>query len=209
MPTAEFGGFAGFGGFADFAGFVEPFTIEQVAARAGGWAWAEGRLFEVVGAWARGAAQPRYKVYFDAASQHHAWRAQLWRERLPGRLVQAHADGLPQAPPGLLGPPSDAAEASIGALEGIAGDVGRLAAFCRVVLPRVVSGYRAWCQACSPSGDAPVARALSMALADVVSDWQQGSGLLVEALDDGDESLAVAAEASARADVAFAHWGSW
>jgi hypothetical protein len=190
------------------ADISRPLTIEQAAARAGAWAWAEGRLYELVGAWAKAPGSARCKLYFDSASQHHAWRAQLWRDRLAGRLVQAHGEGLPQAPPGLLGPPSRPAEDAIEALAAMSGDAARLSAYCRVVLPRVASAYRAWSTGCS--ADRPVARALSMALADVICDWQEGSAILVEVLDSGaDAAVAEAAEALARADGPFVSWGSW
>ena len=176
-----------------------PLTIEQVARRAGAWAWAEARLYEVLGAWARTARGASCKLYFDSCSQHHAWRAGLWRERLPGRLVQAYpGPSLPQPPVGLLGPPSPAVEAATRLLSGLQGDTGRLAAHCRVVLARSAAEYQGWLGDCGPSADRPVARALAMALSDVVADWKEGSALLVQLISEGGEdAVAAAAESTA------------
>lgn len=187
-----------------------PLPIQRAAALAGGWAWAEGRLYEQVGAWARLPGGDRCRLFFDSASQHHAWRAGLWRERLPGRLVESPGNDLPGAPPGPLGPPSPAAEAAVATLSRPRGDAGRLSAYCRVVLPRVISAYRAWYSATSPSADRPVARALSMALADALGDWQEGTALLLEVLDEGGEAaLAEASQAAEEADRAFMSWRGW
>ena len=65
-------------------------TIEESARQVGAWAWAESQLYEVVGSWVPSTAWPAAKVWLGAASQHHAWRAQLWHERLAGRLVPAY-----------------------------------------------------------------------------------------------------------------------
>ena len=174
-----------------------PLEIEQAALRTGAWAWAETRLYEVLGAWARTASSAPCKLYFDSCSQHHAWRAQLWRDRLPGRLVQAYPGlSLPQPPPGLVGPPSRAAEAAMAVLSDLQGDAGRLAAHCRVVLARSAAAYQGWLQDCGPSADRPTARALSMALSDVVADWREGSALLVGLVTDGGEGAVAEAAAS-------------
>ena len=191
-----------------------PLTIGQAARRAAAWEWAEGRLYQVAGSWARASAAASCKLYFDSASQHHAWRARLWHERLRGRLVQAYsagADGGPAVQPlGQAGPPSSDAEQAALALLSLEGDAGRVAAHCRVVLSRSVAGYRAWQEVCGPSADRPIARALGMALADVVADWQEGSKLLSLLLDrGGGPALKEAVSASAGADAALFGWGFW
>ena len=111
------------------------------------------------------------KIYFDSCSQHHAWRARLWEERRPG---------LPRSP-------SSPTTARAGRLSLVSppwtDDVERLSAYCRVVLPRLVVGYRSWQRRCSAASDQPVARALGFALADVLGDWERGCGLLEGYLD--------------------------
>jgi hypothetical protein len=159
-------------------------TIEESARMVGAWAWAERRLYEVVGAWAPSTASPAAKVWFSSASQHHAWRAQLWQERLPGRLVPAYPAPGGVAPAiELVRPGSAAAEAALAALAGLEGDGARLGAYCRVILPRTVVAYRSWQRRCMASSDRPVARALALNLVDVMADWQEGSEILTALLD--------------------------
>ncbi|HUC12822.1 MAG TPA: hypothetical protein VMS00_00085, partial [Acidimicrobiales bacterium] len=143
-----------------------PLTIGESAALAGAWAWAEASLYEVVGGWVRSTAQPSAKVYFDACSQHHAWRAELLQERLPARLVAGRAGARD-----LLKPVSDGAPQIMKALSCLEGDVERLAGYSRVVLPRTVVAYRSWLRRCSDASDRPVMRALGFATDDVLADW--------------------------------------
>lgn len=176
-----------------------PLTIEQSAELVGAWAWAEGTLYEVVGGWVRSAWYPPAKVYFDACSQHHAWRAQLFQERLSGHLVAAGGSAGD-----LVKPFSSGAVATMKALSYLEGDVERLAAYCRVVLARTVVAYRSWQSRFAGSSDRPVARALRFATDDTLADWEQGAALLVELLDgaggligpSGAEAVVRAAEAS-------------
>lgn len=174
---------------------IDPLTIEQSASRASEWAWAEGRLYEVLGAWAKSSERAACKLYFDACSQHHAWRAGLWRERLAGRPELRREPGRGDV---------------MAVLAGLEGDAGRLGAYCRVVLARSVVGYRSWQDVCSPSADRPVARALSIAVADVLADWQEGARLLVEMVDEGGEAAAEAVAAgSAGLERSMAGRGFW
>jgi hypothetical protein len=174
-----------------------PLTIGESAALAGGWAWAEASLYEVVGGWARSTTSPAAKVYFDACSQHHAWRAELWQERLPARLVATGAGARD-----LSKPLSNGAAQVIEALSCLEGDVGRLAGYCRVVLPRTVVAYRSWQRRCTSSSDRPVARVLGFATDDVLADWERGSALLVELLDEasGQDAAGRAAEATSEVE---------
>ena len=101
---------------------TEPITIEESARLIGAWEWAEGRFYQVIGGWVTSASRPAAQIYFDSCSQHHAWRARLWEERRPG--VPAHL--VPKY--GESGP-------AIAGLAALTGDVERLSAYCRVVLP--------------------------------------------------------------------------
>jgi hypothetical protein len=173
-------------------------TFEESAARAGAWAWAEASLYEVVGGWVRSTPHPSAKVYFDACSQHHAWRAQLWQERLPARLVATRAGAAD-----LSKPFSDGAAQAMKALSCLEGEVERLAGYCRVVLPRTVVAYRSWQSRCSDASDRPVARALGFATDDAIADWERGTALLVELLDIAsgpDAAVGRAAEASSEVE---------
>jgi hypothetical protein len=173
-----------------------PLTIEESATLAGGWAWAEASLYEVVGGWARSTTHPSTKVYFDACSQHHAWRAQLWQERLPARLVATRA-----AASDLLKPLSNGAPQVMKVLSCLDGSVERLAGYCRVVLPRTVVAYRSWQRRCTDASDRPVARTLGFATDDALADWERGSALLVDLLDHASDADAVGRAAEATSEV--------
>jgi hypothetical protein len=180
---------------------TEASTIEESARVVGAWAWAERRLYELVGAWAPSTTAPPAKIWLASASQHHAWRAQLWQERLAGRLAPAYpGPGAPATGPelDLVRPGSPEAEAALTALAGLDGDGARLGAYCRVILPRTVVAYRSWQRRCTASADRPVARVLALNLVDVVADWQEGSQVLTELLDQpgGAERLSEVAAAS-------------
>jgi hypothetical protein len=174
-------------------------TITEAARVAGGAAWAERELYEVVGQWARSSSWPAAKLYFDAASQHHAWRGRLWQEQLGGRLVQAH--GGPGPSPADVERPFAAAGGlltkSLGMLEG---DVARAAVHCRVVLARCVVEYRALAPRFGPPAGGSLARALSFALADAAEDWAQGTALLAELLEGTADGAEQAASACAEAE---------
>jgi hypothetical protein len=173
-----------------------PLTIEESATLAGGWAWAEASLYEVVGGWARSTTHPSTKVYFDASSQHHEWRAELWQDRLPARLVATRA-----AASDLLKPLSDGAPHLMKVLSCLEGDVERLAGYCRVVLPRTVVAYRSWQRRCTDASDRPVARALGFATDDTLADWERGSALLADLLDNASAANAVDRAAEATREV--------
>jgi hypothetical protein len=159
-------------------------TIEESARMVGAWAWAERRLYEVVGAWAPSTAYPAAKVWFASASQHHAWRAQLWQERLPGRLVPAYPGPDGMAVSDLVRAGSAGAEAALTALARLKGDGARLGTYCRVILPRTVVAYRSWQRRGAASSDRPLVRVLALNLVDVVADWQEGSEVLTALLDE-------------------------
>ena len=177
----------------------QPLTIEASARAAGAWAWAERSLYEVVGGWVGSTSSADAKVYLDACSQHHAWRAQLWLERLPARLVPA-GPGAPAAE--VVAPQSGGAEEAMGVLAALEGDAARLGAYCRAVLPRCAVAYRGWQERCSPATDRPVARVVTLALADVMADWQEGAGVLLGLLEgpSGDEAARSAARSPGEID---------
>src|SRR5215207_8964000 len=58
-------------------------TLDETGAWAGGWAWAELRLFEVVGGWVAAAPEPAAKALLAAQSRHHAERAEAWLGHRP------------------------------------------------------------------------------------------------------------------------------
>lgn len=157
-------------------------NLGEAARAAGGCAWAERSLFEAVGRWVPTCESAAAKLYFDAASQHHAWRAQLWEDQLAGRLVQAYG-GQGPGRDDVLRPFSEAGALLVKALGSLDGDVERAAAHVRVALARSLYEYRRWAERLSPASDAPVARAISLAAADASADWAAGGALLADLLE--------------------------
>lgn len=155
----------------------QPVTIEGAARAVGGWAWAEATLYKVVGGWAASCSGPVAKVYLDSASQHHAWRADLWQRELGGRLVQAYGGPGP-SPADVTGPASARAEELVAELALLEGDVERLAAETRIALPALISEYRRYGERLSTASGRPLARALRFAMVDAVADVEEGEALL-------------------------------
>jgi hypothetical protein len=213
---------AGHADYADRAQYVTaggsayssglPLSIQESARTAGAWAWAELSLFEIVGAWVPSARRPSAKIYFDACSQHHAWRAQMWQQVLPAQPLPAASSPGPVDkttpepsaghPAEFVKPFSDGALVAMQMLGELEGDVALLGAYCRVVLPRLIVGYRSWLQRCSSSSDRSVARALGFALADTTNDWERGSAVMLRYLDGprGPEGVVSAAGASSEVE---------
>ncbi len=168
-------------------------TLEAAAARCGAHCWVERRLFEALGVWGASAGSPRAVVALDRASQHAAWRAAQWLERLPV-LAGVDREALVAAPPGwaeLLG----AAGSHPPALEG----AGVVAVAARVLLPRLAERYRTHQAEATPVADRPALRTLAQCLADLRCDREDLDGALHAALAaaDGPE---LAADAVLRAD---------
>ncbi|MGP8058156.1 MAG: hypothetical protein ACLP9C_00785 [Acidimicrobiales bacterium] len=147
-------------------------TIHRSAQLLGGYRWIEHRLFELTGAWAAQAPVPEIQLYLDETSARHAWRAQLWADRLPV-LDGLDPDALtvpfgPAVPPLFEALASDVAE----------GVVQRLAGLCRVVLPRLAVTYGTHLARAVPVTDGPVIRVLRLARRDVVESWLAGEDVL-------------------------------
>ena len=105
--------------------------LDEAARRAGGHRWVEARLFEILGGWVASTDEVDAKLLFDRHSQHHAWRADQWWDRLP---VLADVDR-----PGLVVAPSPGVGALAGGLADLDGTIPRLAGAYRVALPRLVA----------------------------------------------------------------------
>lgn len=138
-------------------------TIEQSGRRIGGHAWVEMRLFETLGRWSGVVDDPRARVVLAAASRHHAWHAELWMGLLPG---------LPHLATAELVAPGDGAAAMVAALEDLddAPSDQRIAALVQVAFPQVIDRYTTHLGLTVPVADAPTARVLRLALADLRAD---------------------------------------
>ncbi len=145
-------------------------TLEQGARRAGAYRWAEARLFEILGGWVTSTPEQEAKLLLDRHSQHHAWRARQWWDRLP-LLAGVDRDALVDAP-------SPDAAAAADALAGTEGTVARLAALYRVALPRLVAAYTVHRQQATPLSDGATLRTLDLVGRDAEGDWREGEVLL-------------------------------
>jgi hypothetical protein len=147
-------------------------TLVESARLLGSYRWAELRLFEVLGSWVANETEPEARLFFDVQSRHHAWHAELWGERLPDVDSVVEPDLLTVAPD----EGTDELMSSLGGVpgseEGSGGTLVRLVGLARVVLPRLVCGYGYHLNRTVPVSDAPVIRALRLALRDDVEDWQ-------------------------------------
>lgn len=144
--------------------------IEESARLLGAYAWIEGRLFEVLGALAADEPLAPAAVLFDAASQHHAWHSALFSERLPL---------LPGVEPSALSrSPGRAVSDALDRLAACTDSAGRLAVLARVLLPRLVTGYRRHLARARMWSDAPVIRALRLVLRDEVEAQLDAEALL-------------------------------
>ncbi len=148
----------------------------------------ERRLFEILGGWVATVADADAKLMLDRHSQHHAWRAAQWWDRLPV-LADVDRDAL-------VRPPSSGWEAALKELESFTSPVARLAGAYRGAFPRVASAYRAHRQEVSPLADAAVVRTLDHVGRDFSEDWGEGEAV-TEALllspEDVDEAAATVA----------------
>lgn len=134
----------------------------------------ETALFEVVGGWVVPEPDLAAKALWATHSTRGGQRAQRWAALTPllwdARAEAPSADGDPLGVPvaALRAVPVGGAEATL----------DRLVAVYRVVLPRLAAAYREHLARTSPVADAPTARWLRAAVADVVSDQAAGEQLL-------------------------------
>jgi hypothetical protein len=146
-------------------------NLAETARRLGRLRWIELRLFEVLGGWVASTPEHEVKAMLAAQSYRHAWHGQVWAERFPA----GYGHDLDQAT-------AAAGEAGLGGwmaqVAALEGSVARLTALYRVVLPRLVVGYRRWQQEADPVADGPLLRWLGFVLVDEVDDWQAGTTAL-------------------------------
>jgi hypothetical protein len=157
---------------------TEAAGIEATARLLGAYAWVEGRLFEVLGQLAaKGGDVPEVPVLLDAHSQQHAWHASLFSERIP--LLPGFE------PAALTVSPSPAVGELLEVLERAGNGTDAVALLARVVLPRLVTGYRRHLDRTLAASDAPVARALRLVLRDDIDALLDAEALLEVVLGNG------------------------
>lgn len=151
-------------------------SLSEAAHLAGGHRWVESRLFELLGGWVGSTPEPGAKLLFDRHSQHHAWRAGQWWDRLPV-LADIDREALVVAP-------SAGVAGSFGALAQLEGTPARLAGAYRFALPRLVGSYDRHLAAAHAVSDGAALRTLGIVAADAAADWREGEAVLQDLLVD-------------------------
>jgi len=145
-------------------------------------------MFEILGGWVASTQDGAVKLMLDRHSQHHAWRATQWWERLP---VLADVDRG-----ALVCAPSPAAATAMGLVGETVETVARLAGAYRFALPRMFAAYQQHRATASPVSDGSVLRTLGLVGPDLSSDWAEGEVALQGLIrSDGAAQLAAAAVA--------------
>jgi hypothetical protein len=153
----------------------------------GHWAWTERRVFECFGAWAGTTPESTAAVCFGEMSRRHGWHAELWVDRLP-ELASVDAESLVVAPG-----PDTAALLDAMAADGDPSAVRRLSAAYRVLLPLLVTQYRAALGTVSAVAEPSLGRWLDIVLRDDLEEWSRGQSLLASVLVDETAVQAAAA----------------
>jgi hypothetical protein len=132
----------------------------------------------VLGSWVASTPEVDAKLLFDRHSQHHAWRAEQWWDRLP---VLADVDRE-----ALVMPPAPHVAVAADHLAGLQGTVSRLAGVYRMALPHLAGAYQRHRNRANPMSDAAVIRTLDLLQPDVHADWREGELLVQDLLTDAD-----------------------
>lgn len=150
-------------------------------------------MFEILGGWVASTDDTTVKLMFDRHSQHHAWRAAQWWDRLPV-LADVDRDARVRAP-------DHETESCLQSVAESAGTVARLAAAYRFALPRMFAAYQRHRAATSPVSDGSTLRALGLVGPDLASDWAEGEVALqavIRSEADAEEAARTVARLEAR-----------
>jgi hypothetical protein len=118
-------------------------------------------LFEAFGRWIPTTSQATAKPQLAAASQRHAWHAELWRERFP-LIPDADVDEAIADARSNLGPLVEA----LAVFDALPSGPGRLAV-ADVAATELAREYRTAHAAIDPLLDAPTVRVLTVVVADL------------------------------------------
>jgi hypothetical protein len=161
----------------------------------------ETRLFEMLGSWVATVPEPGAKVVLARHAHHHAWHAELWRERLPR---------VREADPGGLAPPAeDAFVRFVDAVrepEAPEHTIEKLVGVYRVLIPRFIGVYTYHLNGTSTITDAPTIRSLKFILQDEFDDWRDGE-MLLQSLIDSPEKARRAARRQQELEVLYLESG--
>ena len=156
--------------------------IVEAARQLARWRYVEVRLFEIAGAWVATTPEDDVARWLATTAHHHAWRASLWSAREP-LLHDAPSPGDPDDWRVLLDAVADPADTP-----------SRLAGL-RMALDALVEEYERAQADLDEVGDAPVQRALHLALPDARDDREGAAA--VTAVDAADHRAALSSLRSA------------
>jgi hypothetical protein len=142
-------------------------SVAGMSAQLGRYVWTQRRLFEIVGGWVQSTLDLNAKLMLGAHAPKHAWHASLFADLIP------EIPGF--TPSESIQPPNPKFVTFMDAMvETSSEPVERLVAIYRIVVPHLVVAYSAHLAVASSVSDAPVMRALRLALNDLTDDWLQG-----------------------------------
>lgn len=153
---------------AEPAGAALP--LLATARTLGAYVWLERALFEVVGGFAATDEVPAAVLVFDAWAGACGEHAELFAEQLP-RLPGWEPAAVAVAP-------NASSSRVLDELRSTSGTLPRLVGLVRVVLPRLVAGYRAHLKLTVPVADANLARVLRLVVSDHTDALASGALLL-------------------------------
>jgi hypothetical protein len=168
------------------------FGIAETARRIGHYRWVELQIFEALGRWLAITDDDAIKLRLATHSNHHAWHAELWEQRLPV-LREPTPDQL------IVPANADLVEffAALNAPTEPTQTLERLVGMYRVLLPRCVAAYTFHLNNTSRVTDASTARALELVLRDDVEQWRDGE-MMIQSLLRSDAHVARASAHQAR-----------
>jgi hypothetical protein len=154
------------------AGSEPALVLMDQARLVGAYRWIELELFELLGRWVSDEPEPRARVFFDTSSRQHAWHAELFAGRLPV------LDGVD--PDQFTVTPGREVQSLFDSARGTEPTGSRLFAMARVLVPRLVGGYERHLGRAVAVADAPLIRALRLAVRDDLEELEAAEALFEE-----------------------------
>lgn len=143
-------------------------NFQQLARQFGAWCYFERELFELVGGWARLAADPAIKAHFTAVCRHFAEHADALYAVLPNAYAPPPPD-LVQPGPGAV---------VLTAISRLDTDFERLSGLYLIAVAGLLISYESYLARANPVSDGPYLRAVRNILNDLREDLRAGEALL-------------------------------
>ena len=147
------------------------YTAEQTARLVAGLRWTTGRLADIVGSWARDAADstPEATAWLTALSRRLRWHREVLEDHQP--------DSVLLAPHREASPPSASLEAAFDGLAALDDDAARVAVAHRVLIPGLAAVCAGVQAQAAPHCDAALASAAAMLDDDLRRHAEAGDAL--------------------------------